>query len=311
VAWLTSGVFFSKSRDFGKTFSEPVMAYSNPPGAATSLAHALDGDQVYLAWMNHSPRTAFYEIYFTRSTDGGKTFSDVVNLSQIEEPGGLSYDPQLGVGGKGYVYVVWVQGLDTTPLPSVDIYFARSTDGGDTFGERLNLSNNPRASNTGPQMVAAGDNIYIVWAGLVRGGIDIFLARSTDGGKTFGEPQNISHDGSSANPKIAVIEKGKLPDNGITEDVVYLVWQDDTPGNSEIFFSVSRDSGTTFSEPENISNNPSFSNDAHIAAVGRNVYITWMDNPARHWDILFVRGQLELESKDRPITGLKLNSLSE
>jgi hypothetical protein len=269
---------------------------------------ALDGDQVYVLWMSERPGLLFQEIYFASSNDGGKTFGEALNLSRSTQFLGLSRDPQLAVGDKGYVYAAWAQGLgtdprDPLPLPSLDIYFARSTDGGDTFGERLNLSNNPRARNTEPRMVAAGENIYVVWYDS-----GVLLARSTDGGETFSKPQNMSQSpGGAAHAEIAVIEKGTLLDEGITEDVVYMVWQDARPGNPAVFFSVSLDGGATFSKPENISHTRSFSSGPRIAAVGKNVYVTWMDNAPGRWSPYFVRGYLELDSQSRRIRASGLN----
>jgi len=36
---------------------------------------------------------------------------------------------------------------------------------------------------------------------------------------------------------------------------IYVVWQDNTPGNNEIYYSYSVDGGTSWSEPDNLTNN--------------------------------------------------------
>ena len=99
------------------------------------------------------------------------------------------------------VYVVW---LDETP-GNEDIFFATSTDGGLTFSELENISENTRTSGS-PQISSEGNNVYVVWIdaspNLVE--FDIFFARSTDGGLTFSEPENISETtGDSSNPQIS------------------------------------------------------------------------------------------------------------
>ena len=77
------------------------------------------------------------EILFKRSTDGGTTFSDTpINLSNSP---GDSGRPQIAVSGSN-VYVVWE---DRT---TKDIYFTTSTDNGISFGNILNLSNDPHSS---------------------------------------------------------------------------------------------------------------------------------------------------------------------
>jgi hypothetical protein len=55
---------------------------------------------------------------------------------------------------------------------------------------------------------------------------------------------NLSNNrGDSEDPRIAASDKN-----------VYAVWQDNTPGNSEIFFAASSDSGTSFTTAVNLSN---------------------------------------------------------
>jgi hypothetical protein len=43
--------------------------------------------------------------------------------------------------------------------------------------------------------------------------------------------------------------------NNISNEIIYVVWTDNTYGNSEILFSSSIDNGNSFSSPINISNN--------------------------------------------------------
>jgi hypothetical protein len=78
---------------------------------------------------------------------------------------------------------------------------------------------------------------------------------SNDGGQTFDTPKNLSSNiGQSQNPEIAV-----------SGNNVYIVWQDNTPGNFETFFSKSTDTGETFSSPINLSNNSGISNFPQIS----------------------------------------------
>ena len=55
------------------------------------------------------------------------------------------------------------------------------------------------------------------------------------------------------------------------------VWQDNTPGNDEIFFSGSHDDGETFSTPLNISRNAENSQESQVKCDGNNVYVVWKD----------------------------------
>ena len=63
----------------------------------------------------------------------------------------------------------------------------------------------------------------------------------------------------------------------------YVVWEDETPGNNDIFFRASQGLGTI-----NVSNNTGGSFNPQIATSGNNVYVTWTDNtPVGNFDIFF------------------------
>jgi hypothetical protein len=112
------------------------------------------------------------------------------------------------------------------------------------------------------------NNIYKVWSDTTSpGNSEILLAISTDGGNSFTNPKNISNNtGTSENPALAV-----------SGNTVYVVWSDNTSGNSEILFIKSTDAGANFTDPDNISNNAGTSENPAIEVSGNTVYITWPD----------------------------------
>ena len=74
-----------------------------------------------------------------------------------------------------------------------DIFFAFSTDNGQTFSTPDNL-NNETSDFSDPQISSSGNNVYVVWedSTLAGGNDDIFFAFSTDNGQTFSTPDNLS-----------------------------------------------------------------------------------------------------------------------
>jgi BNR repeat protein len=71
----------------------------------------------------------------------------------------------------------------------------------------------------------------------------------------------------------------------------FVVWQDNTPGNYEIFFRRSVDDGATWQATKNLSNNPGPSANPEIAVYGSNVYVVWLQQNADNTlsDIFFRR----------------------
>jgi hypothetical protein len=239
-------IFFARSTDGGLTFSEPENI-SESTGLSFDPQISSEGNNVYVVWQDFTPGNS--DTFFARSTDGGLTFSDPENIS---ENTGVTFGPQITSEGNN-VYVVWE---DNTP-GNLDTFFARSTDGGLTFNQPENISEENTGSSVGARISSEGNNVYVVWFDDTSDpNFDIFTARSTDGGLTFSDPENISENtGPSVRPQIS--SEGNN---------VYVVWQDNTPGNADIFFAASTDGGLTFSEPENLSENTGFSTSPQISS---------------------------------------------
>ena len=82
--------------------------------------------------------------------------------------------------------------------------------------------------------------------------------------------------GNSDNPTIAV--------NGSN---IYVVWEDFTPGNFEIYFKKSDDGGTTWTTSKSLTNNADWSRYPAIVVDGLNVYVAWADTPPGNYEIYF------------------------
>src|SRR6267378_3895083 len=163
-------------------FSPPQNLSSNP-GASYYPQFAVDSQgSINIVWLDQSP--GYNAVFFSRSTDGGATFSTPQNLSN--SPAGSS-SPQIAVDS-GNINVVWV---DNTPS-NYQIFFSGSIDGGATFSTPKNISNDPRGAADAPYMtVDSGDNINVAWVVRVFPSI-IFFSRSSDGGVTFSTPVALS-----------------------------------------------------------------------------------------------------------------------
>jgi hypothetical protein len=154
-----------------------------------------------------------------------------------------------------------------------------------SFSEPVNLTNNPQDS-VYAQVASQGKNIYIVWQENPRSqaassdnamNYDIFMKKSIDGGLTFGNDINLSHNpGFSEHPQIAA-----------SDNEVYVVWIDNSPvigtsatENKKILLRKSVDHGNTFGETSVLSGNDSVDSiNQEITATGDNVYVVWQDAP--------------------------------
>jgi hypothetical protein len=95
----------------------------------------------------------------------------------------------------------------------------------------------------------------------------------------FGPQFGISaNNGTSENPQITVEGNN-----------IYVVWQDNTPGNYDIFFTHSSDNGSSFAPVSSLSNNNGTSINPQIAVQGNNLYAVWQDNTPGNFEIILKR----------------------
>lgn len=99
---------------------------------------AISGDNVYIVWStNEGTVNSNYEVGFGASTDGGATFGPITNASNTDNSD--SVNAEISAEGDGNITVSWWEKNQTSFLPVAKV----STDSGQTFGDRLNITANP------------------------------------------------------------------------------------------------------------------------------------------------------------------------
>ena len=126
-------------------------------------------------------------------------------INNMSDNDGDSVYPLVASSGNN-VYVTWQDNVfGHNKHLNYDILFKSSSDGGHTFGDAINLSNNSGFSEH-PQISVNGNNVYVVWADNTRLNRDIYITSSSDGGHTFGDAINLSNNAAdSHNQEIAVL----------------------------------------------------------------------------------------------------------
>ena len=90
------------------------------------------------------------------------------------------------------VYVVWLSNL----TGHLEILFRASSDNGQTFVDKVNLSNTPNVDSIDPQIAASGNDVYISWWEDYGNGTRVpFFKASNDNGRTFESVLSLSDNG--------------------------------------------------------------------------------------------------------------------
>jgi hypothetical protein len=277
----SNDIYFANSTDSGNTFS-PNKKINDDVGTNPQWKPCISAfgvKTIYIAWEDN--RINERDIYFTNSTDSGGTFSPNKKVNDGIR-NAWRYQTSTAVDDEGNIYVVWADDRNG----DWDIYFANSTDGGNTFSENKRVNDdigNEDQKNPKIAVDSKGD-IYIVWEDLRSAAtIDIYFAKSTDGGNTFSTNKRIDDDVSNAGQIVPSIAVDDI-------DNIYIVWEDFRNLMSDIYFSNSIDGGNTFSPNKMVNDFSDFDIRSwpSVAASGNgNIYVTWSDERNGNLDIYF------------------------
>ncbi len=183
-----------RSTNAGVTWLAPVtVGTAGTNGQGSDVAVGANGE-LYVIWTNYNNQ------YFSKSTDGGATFTSPVSIANGPsanipwgQTGNVTF-PCIATdvsGGprNGYIYVTWCDGRND----GGDIFMTRSTDHGATWSTALRVNNDA----IGNGKIQAWPWIAVNDSGKIaitffdtrntpnNTTIEAWLARSNDGGLTF------------------------------------------------------------------------------------------------------------------------------
>ncbi|MFC1636933.1 sialidase family protein [Planctomycetota bacterium] len=256
----------------GQIFSTPKNI-SDDIGITQHAQIEMDEEgNTYTVWADGTEGIS--AIYFSRSIDGGQTFSDPKNISYQNSYS--AYFPKIAIGDQGYIYLVWVQSY-----PQDHIWISYSSDYGATFSPPKVIA----AADGGAEIaVDSQGNVNIVLYDIVYPARYVYFCRSIDNGETFSSPIYLS---IGTAPKIAVDSDGKI----------YIVWDYD-----EIYFTCSSN-GETFSDPVNLSADlyDGNSNPEMVVDSGGNINIVWRNAAYAGNEVYFRRSTDGGATFDTPV----------
>jgi len=264
-------IYFKKSADGGATWP-PAQRLTNNTGDSCNPAIAVSGSSLFVVWENET--SGNNNIYFRKSTDAGATWQPAKRLTN--DPGD-SLSPALAVSGAN-VYVVW----KNMASGNGEVCFRKSTDTGATWQTVQRITNNAGNSND-PTIAIDGPIVYLSWTDYTPGNGEIYLEKSRDGGSTWQAAKRLTYNsGESFVPRIAV--------SGAS---VYLVWEDKTPGNYEIYFKKSADGGATWPPAQRLTKTTGYSGFPKIAVNTSSVFVVWNDETPGNSEIYLKYSHLE------------------
>jgi len=259
-------IFLAKSNDGGHTFS----VFQKTVRAGSGVNPSLDrpwmyinpaNNYIFLAWTRRDNAWAAYPnqdmtIWLTRSTDGGVTFSNPIQIGSDLPPASDPYADrchgvQIATGAGNTVYVSWhtsetgTRGTSDWKPPK--IWISQSTDGGVTFGASnlvATKQNSKPALFISMATDPASGRIYIAYCErpTSSGDLDIYVATATAvAGPWTIKRVNDDTVGNGVDQWYPVLD---VAPNGRVD----AIWYDYRAGSSNrhVYYSASSDRGTTW-----------------------------------------------------------------
>jgi uncharacterized repeat protein (TIGR01451 family) len=177
-------------------------------------------NRVHVAWQEGKTVSGDFDIYYAYADLNGPWSAPL----DISHNAGASETPALIISADGTLHIVWKDNLGQSG-PS-DILYARKSPGG-AWTEAVNVADTA-GDSAGPAIAEDGaGGLHVVWYDGTPGNWEILYSTKQPGGD-WTDAVNVSQTpGRSGHPTLIYDGRGWL----------HLAWNDETPGNFDIFYS--------------------------------------------------------------------------
>ncbi len=236
----------------------------------TSASASLCSGSVYVAHTNFHGALGNSPIMFSRSSDGGATFSQPLSIST----GGADGTPNnqgadIAVAPDGTIYVAY-EAFQRGAQGGSTIGIVKSTDCGKHWRQPVSVASIVEGQASGVAFrtptfafVAADDVnpnvVYVAYQNLVGGNFNIYVQRSTDGGTTWGTSVLVNDDGGARHQIFPTME--------VSNGALHIAWYDfrnsTTAGNEalDVYYACTNCAGNVY---------PAFSHNVRVTDMSHN-----------------------------------------
>ena len=223
-------IMFKSSTNTGNTFNGSIELINNTNDAFPKINS--NDNYVYIVWNNENQKNS--GLFFVKSFDKGNNFQKIIKLNNDSNFG----ESQISVY-KNEVLVIWGGYLSKN---IENIYYVKSNDNGKTFTDTNTIPEKTIRSNDTSDYIKLNGIIknplnvevtnknfsYIVWQNAFsKQNEDIILLVDDHKNNDHTNIFNLSN-----NPGIS-----ECPSIAISDNNIYVIWEDYTPGNHEIFLA--------------------------------------------------------------------------
>jgi len=202
-------IWSANSHDGGQTFTEVKVNQNGKLGWSLAGGGTVTSNGVFFAWAGYEGSggaKANVNLYVSKSTDGGATWTTTMLDTSKSPPDCSAYlcgwaylgaQMVMTSDASGNLYALWNAG--SVAKGPERVYFAKSTNSGNTWSAKVDVSTAPAGTHHNfPAIAATGNgNVRISWmdARAANGGMDkwnVYYRSSTNGGSTWTSEVDLS-----------------------------------------------------------------------------------------------------------------------
>ena len=233
-------IWYKCSKEGGKIWSTDRNLFDFP-GTDATASIAAHNTTIHVVWRHLIGDAS--DIWYIKSEDSGESWGEPVQLTDADQ---ASLTPKIAVY-ENTLHVAWFDRRDG----DYEIYYKKSSDGGDTWGEDVRLTNSTGFPRIPSIAVDSIGGVHIIWEDKQSGGYDIYYIKSMDQGISWSNVTRLTYGEAQGDADLS-------PLSDICVDIqgrIHIVWGDirsEGSGGHDIFFKGSKDGGDTWEEEENI-----------------------------------------------------------
>lgn len=274
-------VLVDASADRGASYGAPVAVNPAPEAVAADgdarpkIAVAADGT-VYVSYTQLLEKPFTGHIRFSRSLDGGKSFSPPLTVNDDRDVIGHRFDALL-VGADGRVHVLWLDKRDAAAAQRAGaayagsaLYHAVSADRGASFAPNRKLADHACECCRIALALAPDGAPVALWRHVYDGNERDHALMKLDGAEL---PRRVSFDRWRIDacphhgPALAIGARGDY----------HLAWFNNAPPARGLFYARSRDGGETLSAPLPFGAAAARASHPDVLSVGGEVLLVWKE----------------------------------
>lgn len=263
-----SQLFFAKSSDLGKTWSNVMPVFSNVSRPQHTPSISSHKNNLILAWTESSEEKS--DIFFSKSYNYGNSW---VKPLQINLDSETDNEKPIIHSNDDDIVIIWQKLVNET----WNIVLSTSNDFGTTWSVETTVSQSKESHQQNPKIASSNSHIFAIWQQWSDERWKIVFSSALHSNKVFAPEISLSVNvnGSATNPDIFLLDNRLIA-----------VWQQFEDDSWNIYSTSSNIGDLLWSVPELILNNNSgFQINPQLYYDGRSLFIVWQDNSLGQWEI--------------------------